>query len=297
MPTGVRGPVLCGVRSSRAAPVAVLGERSSFRLALAVLTPLGLGQLGNHDASFGRFMSAAEVERYEVAFGASNRVDFVGGHLFVSLNTMALDADATSKDVKMQARRWGCSAHSEDLPTACPHSFARSFLEDLDFERLRARATGQVVLLTHLPLYREDDMQCGEERRREGGHVTYEHPTFQYEAHHHVLSRALSKELLTAIQPDVVLSGHTHAWCALRHPEGPAEFTTPAFSWGQRPDPSYSLLELSPRDASPPFSAARCALPWEPLVFGLYAVTLVLAAFSLAVKCCRGRAIGKQKRG
>lgn len=64
-----------------------------------------MDRIGNHDASFGRFMSAAEVKRYEVAFGPSNRVEIVDGHLFVSLNTMALDSDVAHKDVQTQARR------------------------------------------------------------------------------------------------------------------------------------------------------------------------------------------------
>jgi hypothetical protein len=70
---------------------------------------VGMDQVGNHDASFGRFMSAAEVQRYEVAFGPANRVEVVDSHVFVSLNTMALDSDVTHKDVQTQARRRGPS--------------------------------------------------------------------------------------------------------------------------------------------------------------------------------------------
>jgi hypothetical protein len=155
----------------------------------------------------------------------------------------------------------------------------------MDFERVRARATGQVVLLTHVPLFREDDMECGAERRREGGHVTYEHPSFRYAEHHHVLSRALSAELLAKIRPDLVLSGHTHAWCARRHAAANAtEFTVPAFSWGQRPDPSYALVHLPA--TGEPASATRCALPYEPLVFATYALGLVLLALSALHRCC-----------
>lgn len=163
---------------------------------------------------------------------------------------------------------------------------ARSFLDDIDFERLRARATGQVVLLTHVPLYREDDMQCGDERRREAGHVTYEHPSFRYAEHHHVLSRALSAELLSKIRPDLVLSGRTHAWCERRRPEANAtEFTMPAFSWGQRPDPSYALVHL-PQDSNKQASATKCALPYEPLVFAAYALALGFVALSTLRRCC-----------
>lgn len=179
-----------------------------------------------------------------------------------------------------------------------------SFLDDVQFDQLRAKTTGQVVLLTHLPLHREDDMQCGDERRREGGHVTYEHPAFKYEVHHHVLSPELSAELLAKVQPDVVVSGHTHAWCAYRHSNATVEFTVPAFTWGQRPDPSYALLRLrrdvikprSPSDGQETEARAasdgstsmtRCALPHESLVFGVYGFTSVLVVFSVVWRCLR----------
>ncbi|KAF4034023.1 Calcineurin-like phosphoesterase [Phytophthora infestans] len=110
---------------------------------------------------------------------------------------MALDADVASRAVKTEAK---------------------SFLESVNFEDLRARTTGSVVLLTHLPLFRVDDLQCGEEQLREAGHVSYEHPGFKYETHHHALSRELSTELLAKVRPDLVFSGHTHAWCAYKLP-------------------------------------------------------------------------------
>lgn len=171
-----------------------------------------------------------------------------------------------------------------------------SFLESVDTVELRARtANGSVVLLTHLPLHRVDDMRCGDARTRERGHVTYEHPSFAYETHHHVLSPALSRRLLATFEPAVVLSGHTHAWCAYAdHANGAREFTVPAFSWGQRPDPSYALLGLRSRNQamavamadqqptlspSPLLSEAavvQCAVPDERSVFALYALAAVV---------------------
>lgn len=48
-------------------------------------------------------MEMAEVERFERAFGPANFVEYVGDHAFVGVNTMALDSDVTSADVKAQA--------------------------------------------------------------------------------------------------------------------------------------------------------------------------------------------------
>ncbi|OWZ18832.1 Metallophosphoesterase 1 [Phytophthora megakarya] len=223
--------------------------------------------VGNHDTAFGRDMRINDLKRYQVAFGAANRIDEMEGHTFVSLNTMALDSDVTSSEVRTEAR---------------------SFLDSINFNELRARTRGRVILLTHLPLYREDDLQCGDVRRGETGHVTYEAPEFKYETHHHVLSRELSEELLAKVQPGLVLSGHTHAWCAYQHP-ATMEYTIPAFSWGQRPDPSYALLRLprtEPVEARQP-EVTMCHLPKEPFIFATYAATAVIIVVAHGVRFAR----------
>ncbi|CAH0479649.1 unnamed protein product [Peronospora belbahrii] len=229
---------------------------SRFIRAFSSCLPLRtLYLVGNHDTSFGRDMRMEDLKRYEVTFGAANRIDEIGGHTFVSLNTMALDSDVMSSDVRKEAR---------------------SFLESINFVDLRARAAGHIILLTHLPLFRMNDLQCGEDRLRESGHVTYEHPGFEYDTHQHVLSRELSAELLGKVQPSVVLSGHTHAWCAYHHRGTTTmEYTIPAFSWGQRPDPSYALMRL-PRASNvkaDQLEVTVCHLPQEPLIFAIYALT------------------------
>lgn len=157
-----------------------------------------------------------------------------------------------------------------------------SFLDTIDLDVVKSKTTGKIILLTHLPLFREDDMQCGAQRLQEQGHVTYEHPSFQYREHHHVLSRELSTELLAKLQPDLVLSGHTHAWCAYQHTTGSSEYTIPTFTWGQRPDPSYAVLHLTPSV----FDVTLCALPREPHIFLLYAVAIATVVFSTMLSCC-----------
>lgn len=157
-----------------------------------------------------------------------------------------------------------------------------SFLETIDLDAVKSKATGKIILLTHVPLYREDDMRCGAQRLQEQGHITYEHPSFQYREHHHVLSRELSTELLAKLQPDLVLSGHTHAWCAYQHATGSSEFTIPTFTWGQRPDPSYAVLQLT----ASVFEVSPCALPKEPHIFLLYAAALAMAILKTALSCC-----------
>ncbi|MCY0725614.1 hypothetical protein OVW19_28155, partial [Klebsiella pneumoniae] len=91
-----------------------------------------------------RDLQPKDLVRFEDTFGAANRIEESGGHVFVSLNTMALDSDVTRKAVQVEAR---------------------NFFESINASELRAHADGRVVLLTHLPLFRADDLQCGEARR------------------------------------------------------------------------------------------------------------------------------------
>lgn len=244
-------------------------------------------------------MQMSEIKRYEHAFGPSNYIEYLGGHAFVVVNTMALDSDVVDEDVKAQATEYvqivlfGSRQRMTTLTSDSVYATKlASFLNSVDTNALRARtANGSVVLLTHLPLYRTDDMLCGAARAREEGHVTYEHPSFTYAPHHHVLSPQLSDALLVKFDPHVVLSGHTHAWCetSKRHWNGAKEFTIPAFSWGQRPDPSYALLGLRRQEprrqrvdhSNPAVEGARlevatvvpCSVPSEHSIFALYIVT------------------------
>ncbi|CAH0487177.1 unnamed protein product [Peronospora farinosa] len=248
-----------------------------FRAFSSFLPLKTLYLVGNHDTSFGRDMRMEDLKRYEITFGAANRIEEIKGHTFVSLNTMALDLDVGSKEVKTEAR---------------------SFLEHINFDDLRARTNGSMILLTHLPLFRTDDLKCGQERLSESAHVTYEHPGFKYDTHHHVLSRELSAELLGKIQPSLVLSGHTHAWCAYQHfGTSTMEYTTPAFSWGQRPDPSYALIRLSRNGdgkAGEP-EVTACHLPQEPFIFATYAATAAIILLAHVVRLVRALRTPKAK--
>ncbi|OWZ03923.1 Metallophosphoesterase 1, partial [Phytophthora megakarya] len=131
-----------------------------------------------------------------------------------------------------------------DVTTSEVNTGASSFLDRINFDELRTRTRERVILLTHLPLYWEDDLQCGDVRRREVGHVTYE----------------------------------AHAWCAYQHP-ATMEHTVPTFLWGQRPDPSCVLLRLprtEPVKARQP-EVTMCHLPKEPFIFVTYAAIIVVA--------------------
>ena len=61
------------------------------------------------------------------------------------------------------------------------------------------------------------------------------------------------------------------------------EYTIPAFSWGQRPDPSYALLQLSRGGHVRP-EVSACHLPHESFVFATYAAVLIVILLAHFVK-------------
>ncbi|KAJ8524473.1 hypothetical protein ON010_g16645 [Phytophthora cinnamomi] len=69
-------------------------------------------------------MRIEDLKRYEVTFGAANRIDEIEGHTFVSLNTMAMDSDVASQEVKTEARRYDsnrsvCFGVGTSEPSCC----------------------------------------------------------------------------------------------------------------------------------------------------------------------------------
>ncbi|DBA01180.1 TPA: hypothetical protein N0F65_002315 [Lagenidium giganteum] len=205
--------------------------------------------LGNHDSSFGRDIEMREVNRFELTFGPANRIAHFKGHTFVQVNTLALDSDVTHADVASEAKSWLSKLMTHDNQT-------------------------NVVLLTHMPLHRDDDRACGWERLQEENSTNVDPPSHRYKDHHDVLSANLSSQLLTSIKPNIVLSGHTHAWCQYQHANTTAiEFTIPTASWGQRQDPGYAVMTL--RGSS---SAVRlCHLPSQLSVLRLMEVVVELS--------------------
>ncbi|BBG98718.1 Calcineurin-like metallo-phosphoesterase superfamily protein [Prunus dulcis] len=97
------------------------------------------------------------------------------------------------------------------------------------------------VLLTHIPLYRQDWTDCGPIRilrSADGQEVVYQN----------YITKESSKYLLDSIQPVLVLSGHDHDQCHVIHESkyGPVgEYTVGTVSWQQgNLYPSFMYLSL-----------------------------------------------------
>jgi hypothetical protein len=135
-------------------------------------------------------MTRALLERHEKAYGASNRMVELGKDLlFLQLNTMALEEDVQDRFVHYEA--WQCvyiqSIYEDKLHTIhfvatsvrylnlyranyhviismtkeAQHEQLRRFLTNVEASRARHGFQKQLVLLTHVPLYRPNDLLCG----------------------------------------------------------------------------------------------------------------------------------------
>lgn len=247
-------------------------DRYTSVAAVAADTALrgSINVVGNHDTEFGYAASEGAVARFESSFGPTHFVRSVGNVTFVGVNAMVLDGPQMEPALQERAKR---------------------FVND--FAGRRGAVSGPVVLLTHMPLYRANDLDCGPDRLAEKGHVTYEAPQHALKPHKEVLSRDASLSLLKAVRPTVVISGHLHARCQTTHRvrltprDAPAdaepttvvvpEVTVPTLSWRMRPDPSFALLTIPRRvmadaSGSPPVmpGVAVCTLPHEQRIFTVY---------------------------
>ncbi|KAI1475463.1 hypothetical protein F4774DRAFT_397029 [Daldinia eschscholtzii] len=142
---------------------------------------------GNHDLGFGAEVKVPARHRFNAYFGETNRVDVIGNHTFVSVDTVSLSAGTSSmrgqvdlqpiygpvqqflKEVKATKRRavqkevrfW--RSEVEEL------TFEQKVedLETADFSKLPTMDPGEgapdfpTILLTHVPLYRDPGTPCG----------------------------------------------------------------------------------------------------------------------------------------
>ena len=157
-------------------------------------------------------------------------------------------------------------------------------------QRIAEQQYPHPYLLLHMPLYRPNDLKCGPTRLKEGGHITYEAPEFNYTIHRHVSSEKASNTLLQHLRPSYVFSGHTHTLCSYEHHVDDRiipEFTLPAFSWGMRPDPSFGLVTLKQGKVD----IELCYLPQQDIVYAFYGI----AGLILLWLMCRSPAKKERK--
>lgn len=156
---------------------------------------------GNHDLGFGMGIRLPVRNRFNAYFGEGNRIDVIGNHTFVSLDTVSLSANGQPStapgnsgvnDEKERVRKiWdstenflsivksekarmlrrelrlqaGLPEHEPQNPAILDIPGYPSDSEDLT-KRSRPETNIPSILLTHVPLYRPAGTPCGPYRER-----------------------------------------------------------------------------------------------------------------------------------
>ncbi|KAK5941279.1 hypothetical protein PMZ80_006557 [Knufia obscura] len=237
---------------------------------------------GNHDLGFGGGINPHVKSRFDAHFGPLNRIDILGNHTFVSLDTVSLSAmdqvdlqtgavgtgDGTAaaqsgkiwkpvesylddakvlreRAIKREVTQLGARSPFPEMRKAASgssHKFAhRVSALDADTQSGKEESTDPLsvhtsqfptIILTHVPLYRDSEKDCGPQRER--GHAIRIANGYQYQ---NVLTPLISKDIvdkLDASQIAMVYSGDDHDYCEIEHNEFTGrikEITVKSMSW------------------------------------------------------------------
>ncbi|KAI5859662.1 hypothetical protein GGS23DRAFT_309117 [Durotheca rogersii] len=142
---------------------------------------------GNHDLGFGAEVKVPTRHRFSAYFGETNRIDVIGNHTFVSVDTVSLSAGTSSMKDQVDLRPIFAPAHEflREAKAAKRRAVQKELrfwrgeveelvfeqkVEDLDtvvYDELPTIDPGEgvpdfpTVLLTHVPLYRPPGTPCG----------------------------------------------------------------------------------------------------------------------------------------
>jgi hypothetical protein len=239
---------------------------------------------GNHDLGFGAQIKIPIRDRFETFFGEGNRVDVIGNHTFVSVDSVSLSAGASEHGTreltqpteefldnvqalkrKAVARELSALAGNERV---LKYVHAVEDLEEANFTHLPTLDPGPggaefpTVLLTHVPLYRGPGTPCGPKRERwpptspPKGQKTPLNPDernaitiaggYQYQ---NVLGADDSVKLVSKIGNVVsVFSGDDHDYCEIVHSSDKnraREITVKSMSWAMGiRKPGFLMLSM-----------------------------------------------------
>ena len=299
---------------------------------------------GNHDLGFAAGIQMPVKERFDAYFGPLNRVDIIGNHSFVHLDTVSLSAmdqidpktgssgagdgsaKATAsskiwkpveeflekaKTIRAKAIQHTCETRF-DWRGASPRTLTPEVRRaaDNDSPELVSVHHSPVtssqfptVVLSHVPLYRSGEANCGPMRER--GSVIPLQAGYQYQ---NVLTPLVSHDIvkhLTAEEITMIYSGDDHDYCEIDHNEFTGrikEITVKSISWamGVR-KPGVQLVSLwNPVDVyktmsdDPDLSTPRdtvqnhmCLLPDQLSIFIRYLQVLGLTLVILLTATVR----------
>lgn len=215
------------------------------------------GLPGNHDLGLAKGIQIPVRKRFNAFFGEGNRVDVVGNHTFVSVDTVSLSAMdqggeeelwRPTKEFLDEIQTIKKRAVINELITQNPKAYQRikyphrrltpKDLEDVQTQRRTQQDQSSLpslptILLSHIPLYRSPDMSCGFDREHQNPDSILIHKGYQYQ---NVLTPKISELLVdkltnssssgsssssTTKDPTIpalrVFSGDDHDYCSVIH--------------------------------------------------------------------------------
>jgi hypothetical protein len=273
---------------------------------------------GNHDLGFAKGVQVGVRDRFHAYFGDGNRIDVLGNHTFVSIDSVSLSAfgvpssqeleelwrptvdfldGAKEQKKKLTQRELRVQQGLKPYPTFPHHEIEAKDLPKATLPHADSDVTEfPTILLTHVPLYRAPDTSCG--LQREHGSAISVSGGYQYQ-------NVMNKEITTDIANKIgdiryAFSGDDHDYCELVHRGyasgggGIREITVKSISWamGVR-HPGIVLASLwNPVDAQgkPQNDVAKtiqthlCLLPDQLAIFFRYALLFALTLFLLGTR-------------
>jgi hypothetical protein len=210
---------------------------------------------GNHDLGIGTGIRLPVRDRFELFFGNGNRVDIIGNHTIVSVDTVSLsaksepDASLQNQDAAIWSQAETFLENAKDLKQQAlaselrgregksERNLERHVVMDWDepmateLRKPLPQVSDQMptVLLTHVPLYREPGVRCGPLRERYPAKLPYSEDSIEKDdrnaisiskgyQYSNVLLPHVSKELIDKIgNVGHVFSGDDHDYCEVVH--------------------------------------------------------------------------------
>ncbi|KAK6203578.1 protein that affects bud emergence, intrachromosomal recombination, and nuclear division [Scheffersomyces amazonensis] len=172
---------------------------------------------GNHDIGFGDEVKLDSRERFEKEFGAINHYRVLDGLGFITFDTLSFSS--THSNINRESRDF------------LDNYFNGGAVKDVPR-----------ILLSHVPLYRDPNINCGP--IRENPKFNVHGGGYQYK---NTIDEALTEEILTKIQPDLIFAGDDHDYCDIIHSNGASrEITVKSISMAMGIKiPAVQLLSVS----------------------------------------------------
>lgn len=295
---------------------------------------------GNHDLGFAKGVQIGVRDRFHAYFGDGNRIDILGNHTFVSIDSVSLSAKGQSSPDTVK-EIWQPTTDFLDKAKAQKKRLVQRELrvrkgltpypgfshqvfgsDELPKAEIRHADDDDVtefptILLSHVPLYREQGTPCGPLRERHPptpvgkGQPPLEKDDrnaisvsggYQYQ---NVLNPEITREVAEKVgNIQYAFSGDDHDYCELVHYRYPSagggirEITVKSISWcmGIR-HPGVLLVSMwNPVDAhgkplkdpknddKPTLQTHLCLLPDQLGIFIRYAGLLALTLLALSLR-------------